>query len=104
MAGFASYVQSGIVLQVDQSVNLPIHMKLGTVSQKVTVTADASKVTTDSPTLAQVINKKDVAELPLNTRYTQQLVFLVPGALNVTANYCASGCEGATFPSEQYAN
>lgn len=103
MAGFTSYVQNGIVLQVDQSVNLPIHMKLGAVSEKVTVTADASMVTTDSPILAQVINQKDVAELPLNTRYTQQLVFLVPGALNVTANYCASGCEGAMFPSEQYA-
>jgi hypothetical protein len=103
MAGFASYVQSGIVLQVDQSVNLPIQMKVGAVSEQITVTANASMVTTDSPTLAQVINQKDVSQLPLNTRYTQQLVFLVPGALNVTANYCASGCEGATFPSEQYA-
>jgi hypothetical protein len=101
--GFATYVQNGVVLQVDQAVNLPIHMKLGAVSEQVTVTANASMVTTDSPTLAQVINQKDVAELPLDSRYTQQLVFLVPGALNVTANYCASGCEGATFPSEQYA-
>jgi hypothetical protein len=103
MSGFTTYVQNGIVLQVDQSVNLPIHMKLGAVSERITVTGDASMVTTESPTLAQVINQKDVAELPLNTRYTQQLVFLVPGAINVTANYCASGCEGATFPSEQYA-
>ena len=102
-SGFTTYVQNGIVLQVDQSVNLPIHMKLGAVSERITVTGDASMVTTESPTLAQVINQKDVAELPLNTRYTQQLVFLVPGALNVTANYCAAGCEGATFPSEQYA-
>ena len=103
MTGFDTYVQDGVVLQVDQSVTVPVHMKLGAVAEKVTVAARASMVTTDSPTLAQVISQKDVAELPLNTRYTQQLVFLVPGALNVTANYCASGCEGATFPSEQYA-
>ena len=103
MTGFTSYVQSGIELQVDRSVSVPVHMKLGTVTQQVTVAGDASMVTTETPTLAQVINQRDVAELPLNTRYTQQLVFLVPGALNVTANYCAAGCEGATFPSEQYA-
>jgi Carboxypeptidase regulatory-like domain/TonB dependent receptor len=103
MTGFTSYVQSGIELQVDQSVTVPVHMKLGTVTQQVTVEGAASMVTTETPTVAQVINQKDVAELPLNTRYTQQLVFLAPGALNVTANYCAAGCEGATFPSEQYA-
>jgi hypothetical protein len=78
--------QSGVVLQVYQSVNLPIRMKVGAASEQVSVTANASMVTTNSATLAQVIDQKDVAELPLDSRYTQQLVFLVPGALNVTAN------------------
>jgi Carboxypeptidase regulatory-like domain/TonB-dependent Receptor Plug Domain len=103
MSGFTSYVQKGIVLQVAQSANLPVRMKLGAVAQQVTVTADASMVTTDSATLSQVINQKDVVELPLNGRYAQQLVFLVPGAENATANYCAANCEGGVFPSEQYA-
>jgi hypothetical protein len=103
MTGFVSYIQKGIVLQVGQSVSLPVQMKLGTVAQQVTVTADASMVTTDSATLSQLIPQKQVAELPLNGRYAQQLVFLVPGAANVTANYCAANCEGGVFPSEQYA-
>jgi len=103
MTGFASYIQKGIGLQVGQSVNLPVQMKLGTVAQQVTVTADASMVTTDSATLGQLIDQKQVVELPLNGRYAQQLVFLVPGADNVTANYCAANCEGGVFPSEQYA-
>ena len=50
-----------------------------------------------------MINQKEIVGLPLNTRYVQQLVFLVPGAANVTANYCAANCEGGVFPSEQYA-
>jgi hypothetical protein len=103
MTGFSSYIQNGIVLQVGQSVSLPVHMRLGSVAQQVTVTADASMVTTDSATLGQLIPQKDVAELPLNGRYAQQLVFLVPGANNVTATYCAANCEGGVFPSEQYA-
>ncbi|MBV9480450.1 MAG: carboxypeptidase regulatory-like domain-containing protein [Acidobacteria bacterium] len=103
MPGFTSYVQSGIVLQVGQSVNLPVQMKLGAVTEQVTVNADASMVTTDSATVGQLITQKEVVELPLNGRYAQQLVFLVPGAQNVTANYCAANCEGGVFPSEQYA-
>jgi hypothetical protein len=103
MSGFTTYVQSGIVLQVGQSVNLPVHMKLGAVTQEVTVNADASMVTTDSATVGQIITRKEVVELPLNGRYAQQLVFLVPGANNATANYCAANCEGGVFPSEQYA-
>jgi len=103
MTGFASYVQKGIALQVGQSVSLPIQMKLGAVAQQVTVIADASMVTTDSATLGQLIDQKQVVELPLNGRYAQQLVFLVPEAENATANYCAANCEGGVFPSEQYA-
>jgi hypothetical protein len=103
MTGFTSYMQKGIGLQVGQSVSLPVQMKLGTVAQQVTVTADASMVTTDSATLGQLITQKEIVELPLNGRYAQQLVFLVPGAANVTANYCAANCEGGVFPSEQYA-
>jgi len=97
MTGFTSYVQSGIVLQVGRSVSLPVHMKRGAVAQQVTVTADASMVTTDSATLGQLITHKPVAELPLNGGSAQQLVFLVPGADNVTANYCAANCEGGVF-------
>ncbi|MGD0414278.1 MAG: TonB-dependent receptor [Terriglobales bacterium] len=103
MTGFVTYIQKGIALQVDKSVSLPVQMKLGTVSQQVTVNADASMVTTDSATVGQLITQKEVVELPLNGRYAQALVFLVPGADNVTANYCAANCEGGVFPSEQYA-
>ena len=76
---------------------------MGAVAQEITVTGNASLVTTNSATLGQLVDQKQVAELPLNGRYAQQLVFLVPGAENATANYCAANCEGGVFPSEQYA-
>ena len=103
MTGFKSYIQQGIELAVGQAVTVPIHMELGLVVQNVTVTANASMVTTDSAALGQLIDQKQVVELPLSSRYVQQLVFLTPGASNVTANYCAANCEGGVFPSEQYA-
>ncbi len=103
LAGFSTYTQKGITLAVGQTVTVPVELKLGSVSQQVTVTANGSLVTSDSATLGQVIGQKDIVGLPLNSRYAQQLVFLVPGAENVTASYCAANCEGGVFPGEQYA-
>lgn len=103
MSGFQTLTQRGVVLAVGQSVTVPVRLQVGSVQQNVTVTADASLVTTDSATLGQLISEQEVADLPLNGRYAQQLVFLVPGAANVTSNYCAANCEGGVFPDEQYA-
>lgn len=101
--GFESFIQTGITLATGQTVTLPIRLKVGSVSSNVTVEANALMVTTDAPTLGQLIDQKQIVNLPLSSRYVQQLVFLVPGAANVTANYCAANCEGGVFPSEQYA-
>lgn len=102
MGGFAPYEQKGIALSVGQAATVLVRLQLGAISQQVTVTANASLVTTDSPTVGQVIPEKDIAGLPYG-RSVQQLVFLAPGASNVTSNYCAEGCEGGVFPGEQYA-
>ncbi len=103
VSGFKTYTQNGISLATNQTVTVPVKLMIGSVAQNVVVNANATLVTTDSATLGQVIDQKQVVGLPLNNRYVQQLVFLVPGAQNVTANYCAANCEGGVFPSEQYA-
>ncbi|MGA9389628.1 MAG: TonB-dependent receptor [Candidatus Sulfotelmatobacter sp.] len=103
MAGYTSYVQKGIVLSVNQAASQNIQLHVGAVSQQVVVTANSSLVTTDSPTVGQLIDQREINQLPLNGRDVQQLVFLAPGTTNVTANYCAANCEGGVFPTEQYA-
>jgi hypothetical protein len=103
MTGFSSYVQKGIVLTVGQAASRNVALQVGAVSDQVTVTANASLVTTDSPTVGQLINQQSVTSLPLNGRAVQQLVFLIPGATNVTAQNCGGNCEGGTFSGEQYA-
>ena len=103
MTGYTQYVQKGIVLSVGQAATQNVRLQVGLVAQQVVVTANSSLVTTDSATVGQLIDQKEISELPLNGRYVQELVFLAPGATNVTANYCAANCEGGVFPSEQYA-
>lgn len=103
MTGYNRYVQKGIVLSVGQAATLDVQLKVGMVAEQMVVTANSSLVTTDSPTVGQLIDETEIKQLPLNGRYVQELVFLAPGTTNVTANYCAANCEGGVFPSEQYA-
>jgi hypothetical protein len=103
MAGYTSYVQKGIVLSLGQAAAQDVQLRVGRVEQQVVVNANSSLVTTDSATVGQLIDQREISQLPLNGRDVQQLVFLAPGTTNVTANYCAANCEGGVFPSEQYA-
>lgn len=103
MTGFSTYLQKGIVLAVGQAASRNVELQIGAVTDQMTVTADASLVTTDSATVGQLVNQQSIAALPMNGRDVQQLVFLIPGATNVTSQNCAANCEGGTFPGEQYA-
>ncbi len=100
---FTSYVQDGIVLNVGQAASQNVTLLVGSVSQQVTVQADASLVTTDDPTVGQLISQRSMVGLPLNGREAAQLVFLVPGTVDISANSCLTNCEGGVLPGEQYA-
>src|ERR1019366_3596544 len=93
-AGFTSYVQTGIVLQVDSNPTVDASLKVGSVTERVEVTADAAMVETHSTGVGQVVDQQRVVELPLNGRNDLMLIFLgggattaPPGNLNSTKNY-----------------
>ena len=75
-AGFAKYVQSGIVLQVDANPTIDAALKVGSVNEQVTVQADANLVETHSTGVGTVIDQQRVEELPLNGRNVTELVLL----------------------------
>ncbi len=82
--GFKEYVQTGIELQVGANATANVTMELGNVSQTVEVHANASMIETRESTVAQVINQKEVNDLPLNGRYVTQLVLLSGAAITVS--------------------
>jgi len=100
-SGFMGYVQSGIVLGVNQTITQDVMLVLGGEAQKVSVSANASMVATSTAELGQVVNDVQVSGLPLQNRYVQSLVFLPAGTVNASSRY---GYPGGTFPQEQYAN
>jgi Carboxypeptidase regulatory-like domain len=102
--GFGGYVQSGIVLTVNETTTQDVTLTVGATAQQVRVSANATMVATSTATLSAVVNNTQINELPLNTRYVQALVFLPAGSTNVTSHYCGFGCIGGAFPQEQYAD
>ena len=103
MTGFNTYLQKGIALQVGQAATQQIKLVVGTVTQQVTVEGNTNQVTTDDAAIIQVIDQKSMESMPLNGREAQQLVFLVPGAVDVSDQNCGANCEGGVLPGEQYA-
>ncbi|PYR96668.1 MAG: TonB-dependent receptor, partial [Acidobacteria bacterium] len=92
--GFTTYVQTGIVLQVDSNLTVDVRLKVGAVGEEVTVEANASQVEARSTSVGQVVDSLRIAEMPLNGRNPIELVFLAGmasapgnGAINTVRNY-----------------
>src|SRR5712692_6275469 len=77
---FANYVQSGIVLQVGNNVQINVSLQVGTVAQELQVTADAAMVETSDTSVSEVIDQRRIINLPLNGRQATDLILLSGGA------------------------
>src|SRR5207248_7751334 len=66
--GFKAKLLSGITLRVDQTVNLRIPLEVGATSETIEVTGAAPLVDSATSSLGQVIENKQIVDLPLNGR------------------------------------
>src|SRR5438094_162470 len=86
LAGFSTYVQTGIVLQVNSNPVINVSLQVGQVSETLEVQADVAMVETRSTGVGQVIDNQRVVELPLNGRNLTDLI-LLSGAAVVTTGF-----------------
>ena len=77
--GFQTAVASTFDLQVNARQRVDLSLQLGQTSQNVTVTSAAELLETDTSSRGQVINPKQIVDLPLNGRSYADLAALVPG-------------------------
>jgi hypothetical protein len=90
--GFRTVDRTGINLQVDQKARVDFTLAVGDVAETVTVTEAPPAVKADSSEFGDVLQKRQVQELPLNGRNYVQLVHLQPG---VTTGQQGGNIEGA---------
>src|SRR3989441_12290306 len=81
LPGFRTFVQTGIVLQVNGSPVINPVLEVGQVSEQVEVQANASLVETRNSSVGQVIENQRILELPLNGREVTDLITLAGAAV-----------------------
>jgi carboxypeptidase family protein/TonB-dependent receptor-like protein len=85
-ANFQNSVVTDLKLQVASTVTDDVQLKIGSATESVEITADATIVDITTNSLGQVINDKTVQEIPLNGRHFTDLSLLTPGTLTPPAN------------------
>jgi hypothetical protein len=78
-AGFKKYVRKGVVLNLNEVVNLDITLQVGAAVDTIEVTGAPPLVDTTSTQLGAVVNERAVSQLPLAQRDAYQLLQLQPG-------------------------
>jgi carboxypeptidase family protein/TonB-dependent receptor-like protein len=99
--GFQTYLQQGISLDVNQTATVGIHLKLGSETQHVEVSANAALVESTVSSLGQTVMEHEILDLPLDGRNFSQLGLLQPGVVPLTPGLLEAG--GPARANEGYA-
>lgn len=89
--GFQSMTQSGIDVQVGGATRMNVTLKVGNVSQTVTVTASRAGLQTQSASLGGVVEGRQVLQAPLNGRNVNNILDFIPGVVP------GGGTQGSTM-------
>jgi hypothetical protein len=85
LPGFQTSIRTGIKITVDRRALVDFTLSVGEISERVTVTGEAPLVQTTSGSLASIIDRNTVQELPINGRDLTALLTLGTGATHVTS-------------------
>jgi outer membrane receptor protein involved in Fe transport len=84
--GFKSTAVSDLSVEVARTVNKNFELQVGSLEQKVNITADTPAIETATTSVGQVINQRTVQEIPLNGRHFVDLGLLIPGSVTPPQN------------------
>jgi Carboxypeptidase regulatory-like domain/TonB dependent receptor len=79
-SGFKKYIRDGIVLRVNDTVELEIQLEVGGAEETVTITGGSPTLETATASMGQVVDSRRVAELPIGHGDPYALIGLAGGA------------------------
>ena len=79
--GFKRITREPVEVQVQQSTHIDIAMRLGMVSEVLTVTGETPLLQSETSSLGQVVEQRKANELPLNGRNIFNLAAVSPGVI-----------------------
>jgi hypothetical protein len=82
VSGFQKYVQTGLILHVNDKLTVLAQMQVGAPSETVSVEASAVQVNLENATATGVVTGTQIREIAMTSRNYMELVELVPGTSN----------------------
>src|SRR6202521_5225841 len=79
--GFKAVIQSGVILHVQDALEVNFEMMLGSASESVTVAGVSPPLDTESSTVGTIVEQRKANELPLNGRNVFNLIVLAPAVI-----------------------
>jgi outer membrane receptor protein involved in Fe transport len=94
LQGFQTFVRDGVVLRTAETGTVNAQLSVGTLEEAITVTGDLSGIESNQSALAQIMENKQISELPLNGRQVYMLLQLTSGTLFTQTQFGAQGFSG----------
>src|SRR5438105_4301706 len=80
--GFAELRSSGLVVQVSQATEFNVHLKTGSTTAVIEVTAEVPVLKFDSPEFGGHLETQEIENIPINNRRWSALALTTPGVAN----------------------
>src|SRR5437899_6441760 len=110
LTGFQTEIRSGITLTVGREAVVSLSLKVGQLSEAVTISAEAPLVEATTSAMSSLVDGRTIRDLPLNGRSYETLALLQPGVVTMGAGQASAAFDfgtGARFSvtgSRAYAN
>jgi Carboxypeptidase regulatory-like domain len=95
--GFKTYRQTGLVLDVNSALVVDVALQVGQNTEKIEVSSSALHVDTANTQMGEVIEGKQMTDVPLVTRAYTDLLALQPGVVSSSSGM--NGALGGSFTS-----
>jgi hypothetical protein len=99
--GFKAYRQTDLILDVNSALLVDVNLQVGQTTEKVEVSANALHVETITSQMGEVIEGKEMTDVPLVTRSYTDLLALQPGVISTPSGM--SGGYAGSFISAGFA-
>ena len=95
-SGFQTEVRSGINLTVGREEVINLALRVGQISDKVTITAEAPLVEATTSAMSSLVDERTIRDLPLNGRSYDRLAMLQPGVVTMGAGQASAAFDFGT--------
>jgi len=96
LPGFQTEVRNGVTITVGREAVVNLVLKVGQISDKVTITEEAPLVESTTSAMSSLVDARTIRDLPLNGRSYDQLALLQPGVVTMGAGQSSAAFDFGT--------